>query len=300
MNSRTSFRRRGLPSELADDGDDSDPESPMSSTDDEKKPLGPPPGRHLHKRKSFIPGVDDERKDGVTPQDQTAEAINFFGNERTPAALIAGSALSIMYAFPLQKSDASDIAFIKRLYLLLATCAFLNGLIAVYTSSLAITRLLAKVHNPISRDALVMMLRETPIYYLGARAHFLTSLLCFVAALTLRMWAEYSEQTPRFARALVCLCGACLAYQLALYNMTLVHFHSFFHLWYCYLRCLFEHTFTRKPKVGKSAGFSGLLALVLIAIAMVDLLHIGTYYTKEGVATVMNATLLADNVPTGS
>lgn len=247
-----------------------------------------PADRRLNKRKSFIPGLD-RAPDGVPNSDQTDAAINFFSSERTPAALIAGSALSILYAFPLTDSDAPDIAVSKRLYLVLANLAFLHALIAVFAASLAITRLLSRGHDAMARDPLVMMLRETPIYFMGVRSHFLTSLLCFVGALTLRMWTEYSKKTPRFARALLCLSGSSLAFMIALYNMTLVHFSSFPHLWYCYLRCLFERCINRKPKVGKPAGVMAIAAIVLAVVSAVDLFAIARAYFVEGVANVLSS-----------
>lgn len=218
-----------------------------------------------------IPGLHPPaRADGVEPKDQTSESVGFFGSERTPAALLAGSAISILFAFPLRHNEPEDSAFLKGVYLMLIASAFCHSLITVFVSSLAITRLLSHHHDAIARDPLVMMLREFPLFFLSVRAHFLTGVLCFVGGITVRVYVEIGRESPLLARALLCMTGSSLAFMTCLYNMTLVNFDSFGHLWYCYGGVLLERLTIRQPERGKPAGVLGVIALVLALAALVD------------------------------
>eukprot|EP00961_Rhodomonas_salina_P108332 1458395-Rhodomonas_salina.1 len=72
----------------------------------------------------------------------------FFNSERIPAAFLSGASLSLMFAFPLQSTDALHIAMSKRLYIVTASIAFCNEIIAVFASSLAVARLLSQANSP--------------------------------------------------------------------------------------------------------------------------------------------------------
>ncbi|KAG8470799.1 hypothetical protein KFE25_009220 [Diacronema lutheri] len=229
-----------------------------------------------------IPCVDAaaarDTADDVEAKDQTSESVGFFGSERTPAALMAGSAITILFAFPLRHGDDEASAFLKRTYLALAASSFCHSLITVFVSSLAITRLLSKQHDAMARDPLVMMLREYPLFFLSVRVHFLTGVLCFVGAITLRVYVEVGRESPLLARALLCMTGSSLSYMLCLYNMTLVNFRHFGHLWWCYARIVFERFVVRAPEHGKPAGVLGAVALVLACASLVDFVRVVAHY----------------------
>jgi hypothetical protein len=89
-----------------------------------------------------------------------------------------------------------------------------------------------------AKDPLVMMLRETPLLFLAVRVHYLTGLLAFVGALSVRMFTDYMPTAPLFAKGLVCLTGSTLTFMLALYNSSLIHFYSLAHMWLQYARCV--------------------------------------------------------------
>lgn len=169
--------------------------------------------------------IDREDTPGITPRelkDQTRESIEYFASERVPSALIAGATLGVLFAYPLAQTDAPLRALSKRIYMLLATGSLCNTLLSVFSSSLAIVRLLGHEHEPMAKDPLVMMLREVPLFFLAVRAHYLTGLLLFVAALTVRIFTDYAQGSPTFAKALVCLVGSTLSFMLAMYNTHLV------------------------------------------------------------------------------
>jgi hypothetical protein len=233
----------------------------------------------------IIPGVsldDDGKKsdDGVEQKDQTSAAISFFGSERTPAALMAGPAIGIMFAWPLKHGGTDDHAFLKHAYIILAAMSFCNSLVTVFTSSLAITRLMGGSHDGVARDPLVMMLREYPLFFLSVRAHFLTGVLTFGFAISLRLYGETVGETPLLARALLCLMGSCLAFMTSIYNMTLSHFDSFGALWLVYAKLVLERLVMGRRHVlnVKRAGALGILSIVLLVVAAADLARVLVHY----------------------
>ncbi|KAJ1495343.1 hypothetical protein T484DRAFT_1925697, partial [Baffinella frigidus] len=139
-----------------------------------------------------------------------------------------------------QAEDPPHLAIAKRVYILLSCLAFCNEIIAVFAASLGIARLIGNEHNPYARSALVMMLRECRLYFLAVRAHFLTGLLCFACALSIRMWATYYDGCVLMARAMTCLLAGAALFMLALFNHSLIHFHSFGEMWVQYIRELFR------------------------------------------------------------
>jgi hypothetical protein len=147
-------------------------------------------------------------------------------------------ALPVRGAVPVCAGEAPFVALSKRVYMLFATASLCNTLVSVFSASLAIVRLLGHEHEPNAKDPLQMMLREVPLLFLAVRVHYMTGLLLFVGALSVRMFTDYFPGSPTFAKGLVCLTGASLAFMLALYNSTLIHFNSFTQMWVSYIRVL--------------------------------------------------------------
>jgi hypothetical protein len=92
------------------------------------------------------------------------------------------------------------------------------------------------------------------------------------------VWVEFGRETPLLARALLCMTSSALAFCVSLYNMTLLHFNSFGHLWWCYLGVVLERVTSRRPYAGKPAGPLGILALLLAAAAAVDVSRVLFHY----------------------
>mmetsp|Transcript_22642 Transcript_22642/g.55885 ORF Transcript_22642/g.55885 Transcript_22642/m.55885 type:complete len:279 (+) Transcript_22642:85-921(+) len=205
---------------------------------------------------------------GVEESNQTGEAISFFNSERVPAVLIAGAALSVLFAFPISHGEDLSLGFAKRLYITLCCSAFCNELICVFSSSLAIARLLTKKHNPMAQNAAEMMLREYPLYFMAVRTHFLTGLLCFAGSLSIRMWAEYHTGCWRFARAMLLLLGATCAFMLSLFNTSLTHFSSLGDLWVKYVTTIF------RTLQDKGAGPVAIIACLMFAWSAYEIVFI--------------------------
>lgn len=64
-----------------------------------------------------------------------------FENFRVPAALVAGTALTNVFALPPAAGDTTSSAIAKRLYLLLAVCSFMSSMITVALATSALVEL---------------------------------------------------------------------------------------------------------------------------------------------------------------
>jgi hypothetical protein len=211
---------------------------------------------------------------GVTPRelrDQTTSSIDYFSSERVPSTLIAGATLGGLFSYPLVSGEPALVSFAKRLYMLLATASLCNSLLAVFAASLAIVRLLGRSHEPMAKDPLEMMLREVPLQFLAVRVHYLSGLLSFVGALSVRMVTEYGVGSPTFAQGLLCLIGGTLCYMISLFNTNLLHFANFADLWLSYARVLCVRARERKPTWGRPVGVWGAAACAfyLAAVALI-------------------------------
>jgi hypothetical protein len=94
--------------------------------------------------------------------DCTQGAINFFGNARIPATLVAGSALATLFGLsnvnvehPKQKE-----AVVRRIDALMALFAFLLSVTTVIVSTTASTALLLGKFDPMASDVYNFLKRE--------------------------------------------------------------------------------------------------------------------------------------------
>jgi len=192
-------------------------------------PLAPPPAHA------------DYMKNGSTRHPstkliQTDAAITFFTSERTPSTLLAVMALQILFSVPIKVQETPFDIGVKQLFTFLAGAALCNSMISVLISSVAIVGLLGNRHDPLAASATEMMLRETPLYFLAVRLHFVTGCLCFISSLGCRLWLEMRVGSERFARGMLCFFAGVVLLMLHLYNSALVHFSSYADQFVFYMR----------------------------------------------------------------
>ena len=111
---------------------------------------------------------------------------------------------------------------------------------------------------------------QVPLLFLAVRAHYLSGLLLFVAALGVRVLVDFSHGAPAFAKGLACLLGAALAAMGSLFNTSLTRtarYDSFAHMWRGYCAVLLARLRDRSPALGRRAGPCALCALVLLCAA---------------------------------
>ena len=80
----------------------------------------------------------------------------------------------------------------------------------VFLCSTAIVRLTANKHDGNAQSAIEMMIREIPVHFCGTRAHFLSGLLCFTGALSMRLWATYNNASDALAKGMTALLGSAM------------------------------------------------------------------------------------------
>ena len=126
----------------------------------------------------------------VTPFNTGAAAINFFGNLRTPAALIAAAAIKdafVMQSAPEDIKKSRGWRLLRNLYLLLQMTAFSSELSCVFIATHAITQLQMTNMNVLAPTLGEMLFRELEYEYVGVRTGFTTGLLAFTLAQALRV-----------------------------------------------------------------------------------------------------------------
>jgi hypothetical protein len=233
-------------------------------------------------------GLPGAARPARSPKDQTDNAIAFFSSERTPAALIAGATLGVLFVFPLVSNEPLRFAVAKRAYISLMCVAFCNALFSLFASSLAIVRLMAGFHDPIAPDPLAMLEREFRPYYLSTRAHFLTALMCFAGGLSIRMFAEYTQGCPIFSRAMVSLLGSSVLFMTAMFNRSLVGFSSLAHVWVAYVKSLFHMLYVRRDGRGLSASPCAIGAMMLLALGLYDATRVA-YFLLSAICPLSRA-----------
>lgn len=225
--------------------------------------------------------IDPQDVPGLTARpvaDQTQRSIDFYASERVPASLIAGSAIASMFAYPLEPGDSALVALAKHAYMTLATLSFCNSLVAVFAASAAIVRLSGSRFEPLAKDPVSLLYRETPVFFLAVRAHFLTGVLCFAGALSIKMFAAFGDGTPAFSRAMLCMVLSSLLFMVSLYNQTLVHFRDFGALWWAYIRVLVSRMLTKSSVTGKRGGIFAISSFALAVYSIAETLRILLYY----------------------
>ncbi|KAJ1634953.1 hypothetical protein T492DRAFT_970279 [Pavlovales sp. CCMP2436] len=203
------------------------------------------------------------------PSDQTEAALGFFASQQTPAALVAGATLGVLFVFPLTAHDGVQVQLMKRAYILLTSFSFCNAIFSKISqaATVAARNLYLKTgcHYIYCDDLNLPQFS----YVLAARAHFLTGLIAFAGALSIRMSLESSMGCPVFSRAMVSMVGSCVLLMLSLYNRSLVYFNNLGHVWVEYIKALSIKLFTETDSSGRQrlsfspCAFAGLAFLAL-------------------------------------
>ena len=190
-----------------------------------------------------------------------AEAITFFTSERTPAALVAGMALSMLFSMPLKQDEGHLRSFAKRVYVALSCSSLCHEMVSVFASSLAIVQILKERRDFAADCPMTMMMQEYPLYFLAVRTHFISGLLCFVGSIAVRMWIEYSSGCNKFAKAMTYLLGATMVFMLSLFNTSLLCSESLGSMWVKYATAMVRAT---KHRVGPNIFLAVLLGVMCL------------------------------------
>lgn len=163
--------------------------------------------------------------------DQTNAAVAFFNNMRTPAALIAGAALSNAFALQALKEDQYNTKMWKRLrtlYVVLMTTTFALELLSILLATSASNRALGGGFNPMAESCIAMISREFPDKLVAVQFNFFTGMLSFIVAQSIRFYRELSSRpfTHHISRAAAWILGFVSFQMLAFFNSQLTHFEG--------------------------------------------------------------------------
>ncbi|KAL1498750.1 hypothetical protein AB1Y20_014060 [Prymnesium parvum] len=129
---------------------------------------------------------------GAAPllRDFTSEGERFFNNMRVPAALVAGAAIKdafVMQYVPEEVEKSRAWSLLRNAYLLLQISAFASQLGVVFVATHAIVQLQMTNLDSTAESLQALLRRELEFEYVGTRCGFMTGLLAFMLAQSLRV-----------------------------------------------------------------------------------------------------------------
>ena len=139
--------------------------------------------------------------------DWSKDGIAFFNNIRTPAALLAASALKDAFVLQGKELPPSTLARTKRLwvfvreaYLMLMVVSFGLNLWTVFLSTAGAFHLQAGAFDPLASSMVALLGREFEYEWVAVRCQFILGMLMLVAAQAIRVrYALWS--VPNLANA---------------------------------------------------------------------------------------------------
>jgi len=162
-------------------------------------------------------------------KDCTGAALGFFGGIRTPASLLAGSSLAIMFTL-VQKADRINekLSRLERivfvLYHILALMAFVLAMsVIVITTAASTTLLMGGSFNAEGISAHVFLTREMNFDFVVSRWSFMVSNLTFLGAVLGRTLLEFDllKKDRRTGGMLViCSIGGLMAHLISYVNTS--------------------------------------------------------------------------------
>jgi hypothetical protein len=162
----------------------------------------------------------------VVLKDFTSEASNFFGNVRTPAGLVAGSALGSLFTFSEQSVEESTTTELTllRVYLVSMLISFTLSLTTIIISTGADISLIHGGFDRMAETAYQLLRREFDYEFSVTRWSFLVSLLSFLSGVTVRIVLQFKLLMRQRRNHLIGVVGAMTAvvtHLLSYVNQTL-------------------------------------------------------------------------------
>jgi len=154
------------------------------------------------------------RGGGAVETNAIAEAAGWMIGMRTPATLVAGSALSSFMAFSgelaCDKSDPFVVKALKRWCLVLLFSSFFFEVFVIFAGTVTSTWLLAvgdddaskvshtAVINPMASSVMGFLHRELEFEYVTIRLFFLQGLLCWLSGVAFKfLLPSFNPETPK-------------------------------------------------------------------------------------------------------
>ena len=117
----------------------------------------------------------------VVLKDYSKEVSGLFGNMRLPASILGGSilGLGVSSAPKVEESDSRFMKMFKKMNLLLGIASFLNEIVAITYSSIAINKLSEVTVHELSDSLTNYVTANCKLAWLGTNVHFLFGLFGF-------------------------------------------------------------------------------------------------------------------------
>jgi len=174
-------------------------------------------------------------------QDYSSAAVAFFTSIRVPSALVAGSQLGSLFSLvrllnasnntsgddnkKRHQSQNTTRDWLIRLYHLFSLTALVLSINAIVTATAAATKLLMGSHDGVAESAYQFINRELRYEFILTRWSFLTSLLSFLAGITIRALLEFNLLDEKRRKAAVVVASSMaglFCHLLSFVNSTLI------------------------------------------------------------------------------
>jgi len=152
---------------------------------------------------SFVLSTSKQQPPSFTPlgagklADYSGEAMHYFESFRTPAGLVAGSALAGLFAYADLVNTTSHSNRTRRenvalvLYHMCTLASLLLSVSVIITSTAVGNTMLLKATEPMATSPYAFLMREYEFEFLGCRWNFYASLLAFLVSVPLRVLLSF-------------------------------------------------------------------------------------------------------------
>ena len=186
-------------------------------------------------------------------------AAAFFNNVRTPAALLVIPALNALWVDLRSTTSRTKHPVAQTLYTLSAMVTVLLELVCVFVSTVAGTRLMAGGFDPMSSDAVTLLVREFELPYLTTHLSFVFGLVSFMSSISLRVWIQMGDNmSPKMGRALTLLTLTFVSNMILYFHQSINRFHLGLPGLLMRFVVLYVHSF----------GLVGISSLVAVAVCL--------------------------------
>ena len=147
-------------------------------------------------------------------------------NVRTPAALLVIPALNALWLDISSTTPRSKHPAAQTLYTLSVMVTVLLELVCVFVATVAGTNLLSGGFDPMSSDAVTLLVREFELQYLTTHLSFVIGLMAFMTSIGLRAWIQFGDtMDSRMAKAFTILTATFIFNMVTYFHNSVLRFH---------------------------------------------------------------------------
>jgi hypothetical protein len=152
-------------------------------------------------------------------------ATAFFNNVRTPATLLVIPAINNLWVDITSTTRRRKHPVAQTLYTMALMETVLLELVCVFVATVTGTRLMSGGFDPMSSDAVTLLVREFELPYLTTHLAFITGLSTFMFGIGLRTWIQFGDIHTGMGRALTLLTTTFVGNMVAYFHNSINRFH---------------------------------------------------------------------------